>query len=128
MINNNITNSRMYGTTDILAKALDATWKRNEVIGQNIANIDTPEYSRKDVAFESYLNDYMRKNGKLDLEGVRRIEPKVYTDHTASSYRLDGNNVDIDVEMAYLAQNQLKYDTLTAQVKYNFDRLNIVLR
>lgn len=121
-----INQGRMFGTTDLLQKALDATVKRSEVITQNIANVDTPGYQRKDVAFDAYLATYLEKNGKTDTR--RSIEPKVYVDRTVNPYRLDGNTVDIDVEMAYLAENQIKGDALVSQINYNFRRLNSVLR
>lgn len=33
---------RILYSKSIIHKALDATWKRNEAITQNIANVDTP--------------------------------------------------------------------------------------
>lgn len=120
-------NNRMYGTTDLLAKALEGTWARNNAIANNVANADTPGYKRKDVAFESYLEEALAKNATPTTSELSRIKPKTYTDMTSKAYRLDGNNVDIDTEMAYQAEVQLKYNTLISQVNYNFERLKSVL-
>jgi len=120
-------NNRMYGTTDILAKALEGTWARNNTIANNIANVDTPGYKRKDVAFESYLQQAMSVNARPTPEALDRIKIQAMTDNSAGSYRLDGNNVDVDTEMSYLAENQLKYNTLITQVNYNFERIKSVL-
>ena len=38
---------------NVLNRAADAAWQRNEAISNNIANVDTPGYKRQDVAFES---------------------------------------------------------------------------
>ncbi len=43
---------KLFNGKKIIHKALDASWKRNEVIAQNIANVDTPGYKRKSVSFE----------------------------------------------------------------------------
>ncbi len=119
-------NSRMYGTTDVLAKALQGSWSRNNAIANNIANVDTPGYKRQDVAFEAHLQRAMNKNPQPTSEELSRIDLKQVTDNSAKSYRLDGNNVDIDTEMSYLAENQLKYNALINQVNYNFERIKSV--
>ena len=48
-------NSNAYNYIDVLSKAADYSWTRNEIITNNLANVDTPGYKRKDVTFESYL-------------------------------------------------------------------------
>lgn len=118
----------MYTTTDVISRAMNASWLRNEVINNNIANVDTPGYKRNDVAFEEYLRDAIGTGGKTNSHNIKKIQPKIIRDNNSLSYRLDGNNVDIDTEMSYLAINQLRYDTLTAQVNYNFSRLKSVMR
>ncbi len=114
----------LYSTTDVLSKAIEGTWERNKALTKNIANVDTPNYKRKDVVFEDYLREAIRK-GDGSLKAVR---PRTFTDYQALSYRKDGNNVDIDVEMSYLANNQLRYNALISQVNYNFQRIKDVLR
>ena len=44
-------------------KTLDATWARNEVIAQNIANVDTPGYKKSSVSFEEHLESAMDSSG-----------------------------------------------------------------
>ena len=51
----------------------------------------------------------------------------VYTEYSTLSYRYDGNNVDIDTEQAYLADNQIKYYTLLDSMTHEFNRLKTVL-
>jgi flagellar basal-body rod protein FlgB len=118
----------MFGSTDMLSMALDATWKRNKVISENIANVDTPGYKRKEVSFESYMERALKSNSPQEIEKLRRTEPKVYTENQQLNYRIDGNNVDVDTEMVYLAENQLRYNTLVSQVNYNFERLKAVIK
>ncbi len=117
----------IYSNTDALAKALNASWLRGEVISNNIANVDTPGYKRREVAFEGYLAEALKNPNSKRSNKMRELVPKVYTDNAHLSYRLDGNNVDIDTEMAYMAQNQIKYNTLISQVNYDFKRLKNAL-
>ena len=47
---------------NVLDRAADAAWQRNEAISNNIANVDTPGYKRQDVAFESVLQQALGNN------------------------------------------------------------------
>lgn len=118
----------MFNHTDLMGLALDATWKRNQVINENIANIDTPGYKRKDVSFESYLEKALNSNDPKAVEKLNRVQPSVYTENQHLNYRKDGNNVDVDTEMVYLAENQVRYNTMISQVNYNFNRLKAVIK
>ena len=113
-----------------LEKSMDAAWLRNEIISQNIANVDTPGYKRKKVQFEEFLNSEMKysriSNGKSRIQGSGDI--KVTEDHSNYSYRLDGNNVDIEREMAQLAANSLRYNTLVQRMNGQFRKIRTVIR
>lgn len=129
---------RAYGNTKTLEKALDAALLRNEAIAQNIANVDTPLYKKKTVAFEEYLRQASDGNsikgiktdsrhisiGQKDLD---EIDIKVTEDNSESSMRIDGNNVDIDVEMAELAKNTIRYNTLVQSLSTQFKRIKSVI-
>ena len=58
---------------------------------------------------------------------LSQLNPMVYTDHSSLSYRLDGNNVDIDTEEAELASNQLMYDGIIEGLNSEFERMKAVL-
>lgn len=123
--------SNAFNYINLLDKAADASWKRNEIIANNIANVDTPGYKRKDVQFESYLMSALLGDNSLDRRvgeaNQRPLEATVYTDNSNVSYRLDGNNVDIDTESANLAQNQIRYYSLMDSMTQEFSRLKTVL-
>lgn len=108
---------KMFKNKEVVHKALDAAWLRNEVISQNIANANTPGYKKKSVVFEELLNDAMNENRLPDIKIV---------ENNNTSSRRDGNNVDIDVEMAELAKNTIRYNTLIARA--GFSSLKIVLK
>ncbi|MBQ9983177.1 MAG: flagellar basal body rod protein FlgB [Lachnospiraceae bacterium] len=126
-------NTDIYNYINVLDKAADAANTRNEVIANNIANVDTPDYKRKDVSFENYLEQALIGGEILDerIAGVNThlsdFSGHVYTDNSSLSYRLDGNNVDIDTENAYLAENQIRYNALVEQIGQEFARYKTVL-
>ncbi|MDF2906545.1 MAG: hypothetical protein K0R34_1866 [Herbinix sp.] len=123
--------SNAFNYINLLDKAADASWKRNEVIANNIANVDTPGYKRKDVQFESYLMSVLIGDNSLDKRvgeaNLESLDASVYTDNSNLSFRLDGNNVDIDTESANMAENQIRYYSLMDSMTQEFSRLRTVL-
>lgn len=120
--------------TNVLNRAADAAWQRNEAISNNIANVDTPGYKRQDVAFESVLqqalgnNRYQSMDDKVANVNLSRLRGRAYVDYANYSYRLDGNNVDIENENVMLAENQLKYQGLISSINQEFTNLQTVMK
>jgi flagellar basal-body rod protein FlgB len=119
---------------NVLDKAADASWTRESLIANNIANADTPGYKRQDIDFQAALQKELGRyhyesldHKMLDVD-LRQLNPDVYTDHGNYSYRLDGNNVDIDTEQVELASEQIKYQALTTSISSEFERLRSVLK
>ena len=124
-------------STNILEKSLDAAWKRDEVISNNIANVDTPQFKRSTVSFEDELNKALDSND-MDLKTTDKrhistqsdpsdLSIKVSQDSSSLQYRLDGNNVDIESEMSDLAKNSIRYDTLSQKVSDEYKKLKYVI-
>lgn len=118
---------------NVLDRAADASWTRESLITNNIANVNTPNYKRRDLNFESVLNEQLGscKHESLDAKmrtvDLGQLNPMIYTDHSSLSYRLDGNNVDIDTEEAELASEQIKYQALTTSISKEFSRMKSVI-
>ena len=98
------------------------------------ANVATPGYKRQDVAFESVLkaalgsSRYVSTDQKVADVRSAALDPRPYTDYANYSYRLDGNNVDVDNENVMLAQNQLKYEGLINSINQEFANLQAVMK
>ena len=124
--------SNAYNYVNVLGKAADASWTRNSVISNNIANVDTPGYKRKDIRFEEYLQGAVSGGSSLDDNiadaDLDSLTGTTYTDYASYSYRLDGNNVDIDTENAELAKNQIKYYTMLDSISQEFKRIQSVFK
>lgn len=127
-------NTNAFDYINLLDKAADASWRRNELISNNIANATTPGYKRQDIAFEAELAKALRgadaDNMDMAVEEINsaRLKGKVYTDMPNLSYRLDENNVDIENENVMLAENQIKYDGLTLSINQEFANLKMVMK
>jgi flagellar basal-body rod protein FlgB len=67
-------------------------------------------------------------DAKVDNLNLSTLDATTYTDHSSYSYRVDGNNVDIDTENAYLASNQIRYNALIESTNQEFSRLSMVMK
>lgn len=127
-------NSNAFDYINVLGKAADASWLRNDILANNLANVDTPGYKRKDIDFESQLRKalgssrYESVDSKVSHVTSTELEGRVYTDAANFSYRLDGNNVDIDTENVELASNQIKYNGLMSGINQEFANLKMVMK
>lgn len=119
-----------------LEQALSTASLKQRVHSANIANVDTPNYKSKQVSFQSALNN------ALDNQSISSY--KTHAKHLAFSsettqntpsikvnnstqYTPNGNNVDMDHEMAELAKNQLWYNAVTERVSGKFNSLSTVI-
>ncbi len=126
--------SNVFNYVDVLSKAADAAWQRNELLVNNYSNANTPGYKRKDIDFPAQLRQALGSTRYEDVDSkVARVadmdlEAKVYTDSAAFSYRLDGNNVDPDTEGVELASNQIFYNGLRDSINQEFANLKMVIK
>jgi flagellar basal-body rod protein FlgB len=126
--------SGLYDYVDIMGKAADACWLRNEAITNNIANEDTPGYKRQEVDFQSVLSYELGRSRYISLDNrvknvdMSHLDVSTYTDAEYYSYRLDGNNVDPQQEQAYLAENQIFSQGITDSITSEFSRMKSVLQ
>lgn len=126
-------NCTSFDYINLLTKAADASWKRETVISNNIANVDTPGYKRKDLNFQGVLTEELGRckheslDSKVSDVDLSRLEPQIYVDSANYSYRMDGNNVDIDTENVELASEQIRYEGLTDCINSEFERMKAVI-
>ena len=117
----------IFSGVDLVNKAINATLTKKELVSQNISNADTPNYKRKDIDFESVLLKEVQSKGVGDID-LNNLNPKVYTDHQSSSYRMDGNNVDIEVERSEETKVELRYNTLVTRITAQLNRMETILQ
>lgn len=120
-----------------LENALAASSTRHKVISDNIANVNTPGFKKSEVDFESKLAAAMDESKKRDIMALTHEKhlPAKFTLHVSpeirrsddTTMRLDGNNVDIDSEMASLAKNNIYYNTVVQRVQGYFNNIKTCL-
>lgn len=108
---------------DLLSGLLSAAQLRQEMITNNLANVETPGWTRKRVEFESLLAKAIEKPG-FDPGS---IAPQVVEDVTTPG-RPDGNNVHLEEEMNALRENKLLYQTYTALLAHRFSAVDAAIR
>lgn len=104
----------------VAEQGLSVLWQKQQIISENIANADTPDYNCKYLDFAGILRDKLRSNGSVDVELnlVQRLYIDRYTDDQP-----DGNNVDNDVQQGEFARAQIQYDALINSMNGNFSRV-----
>lgn len=119
--------NRMFTLPNIMNKALESSWKKQELITNNIANIDTPGYKRKDINFEKVLRHEVAKTGNMHHVNINQLYGEIVVTNPNFQNRLDGNSIDVDWEMAELAKNKIKYDAIVTQTARYLQRLKSVV-
>ncbi|MDD2218323.1 MAG: flagellar basal body rod protein FlgB [Eubacteriales bacterium] len=119
----------------ILQRAMDGTWQKQRAIANNIANQETPGYKAVRVSFEESLQSEVAKiqesaasarEIKRGISDVLQAEIKVQKDYSTSE-RLDGNNVNADVENIEMARTQIQYQYLTRSMTDMFSRMRYAI-
>lgn len=125
---------------DFLAKSLDAHAMEQKVLANNIANVNTPNFKGTEVTFKDQMENVLR-NQQLQLPlktddsrditsglplALDDVKPRLITDPT-TSMRSDGNNIDIDQQMATLAKNSMETNALMRLVSINLSDLRAAI-
>lgn len=136
--------NELFGNLPILQKSLQGLTARERAIGENVANVDTPNYKRLEVSYEQQLKAAMKgakaagddlplktdhnrhysvgPNGNLDT-----IVPEVRV-VPDESFRNDGNNVDIELEMANMAETNIRFNAMATLAAKKFEGIKSTLR
>ncbi|MCG8453727.1 MAG: flagellar basal body rod protein FlgB [Spirochaetales bacterium] len=136
-------NSTTFGrSVDLLQRNLSASWLRDQVISDNIANAETPNFKRSEVSFEAQLSRALASENKASSIGVtthpkhisfdqkmdyQSVVPKITLDYLTTA-KNNGNNVDIERETMERTKNQMMYEMMTYAVNHQFRQINTVLR
>jgi flagellar basal-body rod protein FlgB len=96
-------------------QALQVRSRRLEVLAQNIANADTPNYKARDVDFRAVLSDVGRQEHAMVSTQNRHFDMAQGIDADGMRYRtpfntsFDGNTVEISVEQAQYGKAAADY-------------------
>ena len=112
----------------VLNGVLNVTQLRQRVVANNIANVSTKGYRKKSVRFQEYLASFVRQQpvqGQLSdprhISIPRPITRPVVFEPETDLNDTGLNNVDVDMEMAELAENHLFFNVAAHLLAGTFD-------
>lgn len=107
-------------------KMLDATELRQKAIAANIANLETPDYHRVDLApsFQKELDQALASGNTTQINDLK---PSVVVDKSAVSPNRDGNTVHLEHEMLELNENNLEHAVNTQLIDESLVRLRLAI-
>lgn len=125
--------SNRIDATEVLSRSLDALATRQKVTANNVANVDTPNFKASEVRFENVLRRALEGNDGGNVLLARTsaghmlpggasslsLQPEV-VELSSTTLRNDGNNVDIEREMATLATTTLEFNALAEVLSRRF--------
>jgi len=130
-----VSDVKINDVSSVLSRAMQVAAKRQDLLSDNVANVDTPFYKRKDLNFKDIV-EYVTSgtlSPALEVDNPRHFRfasgkmfPRVQSDDNLS-WRSDGNNVDIDKELVELMQNSMWYGGVAKLLSQRFSTLRSVL-
>ena len=129
--------NKIFKPMDVMGKGLSASWQRNAVIRNNIANVETPGFKASYLEFESLFKRAAEEGGFVGTRthakhipigrgDINDVRPMIFQSRELSM-RADGNNVDIESENVRMAQNSIYYNTLMEKLNSEIRRLRLAI-
>ena len=130
-------------TVDLLHRAMSANVVRREVIANNIANADVPNFKRTTVSFESELKRALDSRNQRPAVELTRTHERHFNNHREQDWRdvqirrvvdfasvanNNGNNVDPEQEFMLALQNQMSFMLMADAANFEFSQVSRVLR
>ncbi|GBU29120.1 flagellar biosynthesis protein FlgB [Treponema sp. R8-4-B8] len=130
-------------TVDLLHRAMDASVVRRQVIANNLANANVPNFKRTDVNFESELKRALDSEGRRPALEIKMTRPGHFPNYKerdyrdvqirrvldyTSTYNNNGNNVDPEKEFMLATHNQMSYTLLAQSAAFEYSQIGRALR
>jgi flagellar basal-body rod protein FlgB len=117
--------------------ALNGLTKKQEVISQNLANIDTPGYQAQSVDFETTLSNAINGKGRLRMitnnsahmdTASKQSDIVQISSRKGGTERADGNDVDIDTELVDMTETVVNYQAMVQTISKKFALLKQIIK
>ena len=115
-----------YTSFRIMEQGINLLSQQQNIIAQNIANQDTPDYKCKYLYFAGVLKEQMDKDGVATGKKQLELESTVYVDENTKD-QPDGNNVDSDTQQALFAKNAIQYEAIIKQMNSEFNMMRTAM-
>ena len=110
--------------------SLDALWLQTQVIADNLANADTPNYKAKHVSFEQVLagryqaREQQEQNSRHAGTDARATYRTRLVEESGTDVRVDGNNVQLEHEQTQLWKTYAQYSYLLDRFSGYYKTIN----
>ena len=108
---------------DVLARGVDLSQKRHQVIASNIANVETPGYRARDIDFAKAMKEAVAASESG--EPIGSATPVI--DDVQAPVQTNGNTVDIDLQMSKLSENSDTYKVYARFLGHEFQELKMAI-
>jgi flagellar basal-body rod protein FlgB len=129
-----LVNSLYEPTFQGLEKAMELQLRRHEALTSNISNAETPQYRATDLTFAGELNrafsegsEEMQKTNSRHLDLISETGSHLVPDLSGAT-KGDGNNVDVDMQLAKMNSNLGKYMGAAQLIQTKFRNIKNFLR
>ena len=113
---------------EITKLALDGLYERQRAIAANTANVNTPNYQRKDVVFEDKLNEIINKEElKSEIKQANSSLVKNQNYKPIDKLLEKTNGEDVKAFLSEDNYSQFKVETLMDMSKYDNENGNNVI-
>ena len=119
-------------TSQLLVAGMRLAQDNHRIIANNIANVDTPGYKPVERDFQSTLRNAVEGRGRISLRRTRpqHLDASRFRIRHASVVQIsknDYNKVDIEKEIANLAENRGRYTTYGSILVKQFSMIKNML-
>ena len=118
-----------------LMKGLTLSADRHLLLAGNIGNAETPNYKATDLDFSQHMEEELGKGNSIGMQSTSKrhigpatdksIAPDVFEQPGAA--RSNGNNVDMDKEMARLTENQIMYNMISQIITKQISTVSVAV-
>ncbi len=114
-------------TTNLIQKALDILTIRQKLISNNISNSESPNYLGKDIPFQKVLSRSISESSSVPLKKTHIYHLEAGDELALTPQPLD-KGVDLDNEMAKLAENQLIFQSAIQALLKKLEALRLAIQ
>jgi len=107
---------------------------RHKIIAGNIANVETPHYKPFDLIFKDIFKKSDIRGVDLSITDKKHIKPISFSRPSPKfvivpplTISQDGNWVDIEYQMAQLAQNTMEYEIAAQLLAKKFEQIKLAI-
>ncbi len=115
--------SKVNNMFDLIEAGLRAENLRQKTIGNNVANLETPGYRRKEVKFTEFLAKAIDSDGAIDLKDIK---PEIYQPET-TAVASNGNDVSLELEVGEMVKNSLRHRALIRVLQKKYDQIDMAM-